>query len=75
MSSAWTRNKFRARIIAEQKENGEPIRIPGRFNWAFNKVMIGQVMECLLDQKYILIRYLLIRTEFNKYFCDGFEQL
>ena len=40
-----------------------------------DNVLLNQVWSCLLDQKYILMRYLLIRTVFDKYFNNGFDDL
>ena len=35
----------------------------------------SQVKACLLDQKYILSRFLLIRVSHDKYFCEGYDRL
>ena len=37
--------------------------------------MVNQVVTCLTDIKYTMIRFLLIRTEFDKYFSNGFDEL
>ena len=38
-------------------------------------ILVNQVVDSLIDMKHFIIRYLLIRTEFTKYFSYGFDEL
>ena len=38
-------------------------------------LLVSQAVDSLIDMKHIIMRYLLIRTEFPKYFNYGFDEL
>ena len=68
-SSKWSANKG----IADSVINRLTTTVG--FSQPIQYILINQCIECLLDQKYLIMQLLLIRTKFDYFYVDDFERI